>query len=223
MSQGTEARLSDVLERSQEGYITAIETAAEIAALGYLMIGCARTEEYRDPGVPISNANFPEDVVFSGAVPPDADWGALVVNERGGIVPVVRAGNEPSTTLFSAFGGDVNVPRDRARLGREILPTEIVYDLGTYLWRYDTGVGAYVLGSHRDLLHALAPMAPDKVIGKGDVVMPQQNMVPVEHEPNHFGLREQAPTIGSFPVRVRDVRDLPIRSFYYDPYDPTTP
>lgn len=210
-----EAALRHLIRRVEAGHLSALAAGEQVAALGFLMIGTAQSLDGRLPGVPYSNM----DVAFvEGLEPIRADWRPRIVNERGGVVRVVRAGRVALPTIISAIGGDTNNHTPRQDLLRE----GVEYDMGTHAWRYQPDTGQYRGTIHEDLLTRIASLDPGTIIGWGDVaVAPKpERMVQIPGEPHHYGIRDAVETIATYPVRAHDVTTLSsaqIRTSHYTP------
>lgn len=197
------------LERANQGYITALEAVDRVTERGLLLIGTARTRELRDPGIALTARG--DEIHATG------DWRPIVRTERGGTIPIVRAGNVARLAVFSAFGGDINQPFQRRAISADLLSPEKLYDLGTFGWIQKASEKDYELHAHRDLPDAINNLDPARIVGTIDIVAPGMS-VNIPDEPGQFGLLESAETLASVSVRAGDWSTLGnIATYYYDP------
>lgn len=199
------------IERVKEGYLGAQEAAEHIISAGYLAIGSFRPREVYETSVSLSRVHM-VDGEFK-----NTNWAPRYVNERSGIIRVVRASRLAETAVWGALG-DINTPL----MHTPLLPEDRVYDLGATGWIPDVRTGVYRFAAHNDLITAAMALRPEEVIGAIDFVPESPDAeVPVPNEPGHVMLTAQQTTAMSLPVRAGDVQPmLAAATTRYHDYEP---
>lgn len=205
------AAIRELVERSRDGHITALQAARLAVQQECLLVGTAQSQEGYVPRILLS-AHFEDE---QG----DRRWGLVRTNERDRPVPAIRAGKVAETAVWAAFGGDPNHPLQRLSIDRSFVPNPEGYDLGTHGWRFNASTGGYKLRAHENLMTNTRDIDDDTIVGSMDLLMPKSgNLFEFPNEPGHFAVSTQQETVGQLTVRMGDVRQLhDIHTYYYEP------
>jgi hypothetical protein len=198
------SELQHVVDRAAAGHIDA-STAVNLAmrSQNVLAIGTAKHCDGYVPGVPLTT------VEWTDSANRNVGWHPVVTTERGGALPVVRAGKVANTAVWAAFGGDVNTIFQHSQLGRPLLPEDKAYDLGSHGWFYDEESGRFILEAHPDLVAAGYHLGADAVIGEIDLVVADESFsMEIRNEPGHFASPYPHETVATIPVRGGDIHLL---------------